>query len=394
MRLRGLATSFLLLVIGALSACTCSEAPLGPCEGDSRASACGAECSDTTPCPAGFHCDTRGLCDSECDPATHAGCDSSQRCTSDGWCQRGPRPGTVDGSSNVCASVELVARRQTPTVMLIVDQSGSMTESFGSSDRWTVLRDSLMAVPDGLVYSLQGQVRFGLALYTGISDDAGNAVGECPRLETVLPAIDNHGAIDTVYGPARPADDTPTGDAVDGVLNLITSVPDPTDDSIIFILATDGEPDRCEELDPQNGHAESIAAVDRAFDRGIRTYIISVGEGAVSAAHLQDVANAGVGTMGAPYWVAGDDAGLRDALRAIVGGELSCVVTLEGRIDPSMACTGIVQLNGRTIPCDDPNGWRAVDENHIELQGDACTEAQTRSGATLTATFPCDVILI
>jgi len=115
--------------------------------------------------------------------------------------------------------------------------------------------------------------------------------------------------------------------------------------------------------------------------------------------HLQDMANAGLGRgpgdPDAQFWEAGADEGLRAALRDIVGGELSCVVELDGRIDDlDAACTGTVELNGSAIPCDDPNGWRAVDETHIELRGEACDTLQSGWGVTLNATFPCDVILI
>jgi hypothetical protein len=195
-----------------------------------------------------------------------------------------------------------------------------------------------------------------------------------------------------VYRPADVIEDTPTGDAVDAVLAGIVGIPDPDMDPTIFIIATDGEPDRCEELDPQNGQAEAIAAVERAFDAGIRTYMISVGD-EVSAGHMQDMANAGIGMAGAPYWITGDDAGLRAALLAIVGGVLSCDVTLSGTLDVDQACTGTVSLNGRPLTCDDPNGWRAVDENHIEILGTACDEL-TMGGAVLEASFPCDVVLI
>jgi hypothetical protein len=298
----------------------------------------------------------------------------------------------------ICADVTLDTRMVTPTVILLVDQSGSMDEQFSSSGtRWNVMRDSLLAVPGGLIYDLQSIVRFGLDLYSAISDDSGHPVGECPLITKVPPDLNNHDAIQAVYATEDPIDDTPTGDSIDVVVADLIAAPNPTGDPSIIILATDGEPDRCEELDPQNGQAEAVAAAQNAYANGYRLYIISVGAGSVSAAHLQDMANAGVGadpSDPAPYWVAGDDAGLRDALRAIVGGEISCTIELNGRIVVDEACTGTVVLNGHVLPCNDPNGWRAVDENHIELQGEACETLTGGDFATLTATFPCGAILI
>ena len=305
-------------------------------------------------------------------------------------------------ATGVCADVRVQARRVTPNVILIVDQSGSMNEGFGGGrNRWEALRDSLMDEPDGLVFALQSSVRFGLALYSAEAD--GNSSdpvpGMCPLVEWVGPALDNHGAIQTVYGPTDPIDETPTGASIDAVLDLLAMTPDPSEDPTIFILATDGEPDTCAQPNPQEGQPEALAAAERAYRTGIRTFVISVGEGVVSERHLQDMANAGLGRGAgdpdAEFWVAGDDEGLRTALTDIIGGELSCVVTLEGRIQSlEDACAGTVRLNGEALSCDDPNGWRVIDETHIELTGDACDTLQSGPGVTLEASFPCDVILI
>lgn len=300
---------------------------------------------------------------------------------------------------NVCADVTLDATPTTPNVIVVVDQSSSMTADFGDSNRWDALRDSLLREPDGFMFELQSQVRFGLALFSARAEgsSSGPPVGMCPLLTTVPPALDNFDAISDVYAPADVIDETPTGDSLDALLTEILATPDRSDDPTIFVLATDGEPDRCEELNPQNGQEEALAATQRAYEAGIRTFVISVGRD-VSEDHLQDMANTGLGRRDgdedAPFYVAGDDEGLRDALREIIGGELSCVVELRGRIDPSMACSGQVLLNGRSIPCDDPNGWEAVDEDTIELRGEACEELQSGAGATLRATFPCEAILI
>jgi len=322
-----------------------------------------------------------------------------QYCTAEGRCFVLPGgDGSMDGDPNVCADVVVEAARVTPTVILIIDQSSSMTASFSGGTRWDVLKGFLLDNPDGLIFSLQDQVEFGLALYSAESRDGGDGgppIGECPRLTQVAPAPNNYDAIRRVYNPADVIEDTPTGDAIDAILDSLLSVPDPDPDPTIFIVATDGEPDRCEELDPQNGQGEAIAAVDRAFGSGIRTFMISVGEGTVSASHMQDMANAGLGRGGAEYWVAGDDATLRRALEDIVGGVLSCDISLNGTIeDITEACTGTVKLNGRDLACDDPDGWEATSPNSIRLNGSACDELTMTRGAILEASFPCDIVII
>ncbi|MFK7991849.1 MAG: VWA domain-containing protein [Sandaracinaceae bacterium] len=401
-----------LLAVG----CDCAGPHMddGPCAGDDPPASCGLECDAESLCADGFYC-SDGVCTADCVPGG-VGC-ADGTCLADGRCQRddasvmdGSQPGdasTFDGSTRrdattmdtgfVCADVTVSARRVTPNVILIVDQSGSMTADFGDSNRWDALRDSLMDRPDGLVASLADQVRFGLALYTAEAPGEDPVPGECPLISWVPPAIDNYAALAAVYGPAMPNDETPTGASIDDVLRRLTMTPDPSTDPTIFILATDGEPDTCEQPNPQNGQDDALAAAERANMAGIRTFIISVGED-ISTEHLQDMANAGIGRTSGPdaeFWVAGDDDGLRTALTDIIGGELSCEVTLEGAIQNlDDACSGTVRLNGMDLPCDDPNGWRALDATRIELQGDACETLQSGPGVTLTASFPCDLILI
>lgn len=383
--------------------CDCAgpHAVDGLCSGPRPADSCDVPCAADEPCPSGFYCAAAGVCTADCDPLRPAdGCPRGI-CRDDGRCEPLPHPDASADGSNVCADVRVEATRVTPNVVLIVDQSGSMTSGFGESNRWDALRDSLLGRPDGLIDSLQSTVRFGLALYSAEAE--GNSSdpvpGMCPLVEWVPPDIDNYDRIDAVYGPADPIDETPTGASIDDVLDRLLMTPDPSTDPTIFILATDGEPDTCAQPNPQEGQPEALAAAERAYRAGIRTFIISVGEGTISAEHLQDMANAGLGREAgdpdAEYWEAGDDEGLRTALRDIVGGELSCVVTLEGRIQNlDQACSGEVRLNGTVLPCDDPDGWRAIDETHIELRGAACDTLQSGPGVTLEATFPCDIILI
>lgn len=388
----------------ALQGCSCNgDMGGGPrrgaaCEGDVPMAGCGVPCGEGQPaCPTGLYCGDDGTCTADCTADGAVSCGRGWRCTAWGSCVEDPRANDID-AANICADVMVESRRVTPRVVLIIDQSASMHDDFGGETRWNVLRESLLA-DDGLIRALEDQVEFGLALYSAVS--GGDGLPEdpdmCPLITWVDPALNNYGSIAAEYAPAEPIDDTPTGDAIYSVLDRIRGVPDPDTDPTIFVVATDGEPDMCEELDPQNGHEKSIMATEAAHASGIDSYIISVGR-EITEDHLQDMANAGVGhgagDPDAPFWVVGDDAGLRDALRAIVSGILSCRVDLDGTIDTEVACTGTVRLNGRSIACEDPDGWRVVDENTIELQGEACAELQEGTGATLEASFPCDVVLI
>lgn len=393
----------LLLMISAAAwmGCDCAgPSRNGVCDRPSPPAACGMACSPSELCAPGFYCGDDGTCSADC--SSSVPCPDDMACNiASGTCVARPDGSVVDvmpldvlPTDNTCAAVDLDAERVTPNVLVIVDRSGSMGDQQfppgSGTSRWVAVRDALLDTPDGLIFSLQSAIRFGFVTYRHQS-------GACPDLGTVACSLDNYDAIEASYTAQNPGGDTPTGDSMTAVLSMLdTLVPTADDgDPTIFILATDGEPDTCEDGDDEvGGRRESVDATEAAFGMGISTYVISVGND-VSASHLQDVANAGLGRSGsdpdAPYWVANDVAGLNDALATIVGGVVDCRLTLSGSIDPALACSGEVRLGGEVIPCDDPNGWRAIDATTIELTGTACDDLQ--SGATLTARFPCDVVV-
>ncbi|MFN9811434.1 MAG: vWA domain-containing protein [Deltaproteobacteria bacterium] len=294
-------------------------------------------------------------------------------------------------ANTICARVEVAARRVTPEVTIIVDQSGSMNDDLSRGvSRWEAVHRVLTG-PDGLVTATDGIVRYGVALY---SDTPGGSRG-CPIVTAAPAAIDNHPAIEALLARSRPLGETPTGHAIEAILDGMMMSPDESRDPRLFVLATDGAPDRC---GAPNGHDAtsrrlSVEAIERAFTYGIRTYVIGVGEGAVAADHLAELAAAGQGGAASPFYEAGSVTELADALRGIVRGSISCTLELEGRIEPDRACDGEVLLNGIAVPCEDPDGWRVVDESHIELVGASCDALTEREGVSIEASFPCDVIL-
>ena len=378
-----------------LLACALSSACSSDREGG-QVTGLGDSCNASTPCGAGFVCGTKGVCVLDGAPFGSGGTGGSAG-------EVGPAGanGVAAAFGDVCLDQHVRASRVTPTVILIIDQSGSMGNDFGGQGtRWNVLRDFLLDEQEGLIASLQSQVRFGLAMYSAVDSGDGSPYGECPQLTMVEPDINNYQPIYDAYSVAEPFHETPTGDAIDRVvsdLGLAAVGPDEDRDPVVFVLATDGEPDRCEELNPQGGQQESIDAVARAYDIGIRTFIISVGR-EVSEQHQQDVANAGMGRQpgdpDAEYWTAGDDQTLRDALTEIVGGQLSCEVKLQGRVDLADACLGTVLLNGEELTCNASDGWKLVDPQHIRLMGEPCDDLKRFPDAILSVTFPCDVEII
>ena len=360
---------------------------------------CGKRCVADEACASGLHCGLDGHCTADCAPGG-APCGAGQHCSPRGLCglaDRAPRSGgglssgsNTSGAGGGCPNVVVTYEKQIPTVMLLVDQSGSMTEAFGGGSRWSVLHDALLDPSTGIVATLESEVRFGLALYTS---NGGSAGGACPTLTEVPVALGNYAAIKAVYDPASPEGDTPTGESIAAVATQLGAVVE--EGPKVIVLATDGEPDTCAEPNPQNGQPQSIAAAQAAFAQGIRTYIISVGAD-VRLGHRQDIANAGAGKPvggadDAPYYQALDPASLAAAFDEIINGVRSCVFTLNGSIAEQNATQGTVSLDGQPLAYGDPDGWKLNGPSEIEITGAACDAIQS-GDHTVAIEFPCGTV--
>jgi hypothetical protein len=305
----------------------------------------------------------------------------------------GDADGDSDGDTDTdsaCGEISVEFEMQTPTVVLLVDQSGSMTSSFGNGTRWNVLRNALLDETTGVVKRLEGSVRFGLQLYTS---NGGSAGGECPILTGAPAALDNHQAIRDVFYANSPAGDTPTGESIAAVASMLAA--DIWPDEKIILLATDGEPDTCAVPNPQTGQPESVAAAEAAFADGFKTYIVSVGS-EVSLGHMQDMANAGVGADSsnpAPYYQALDPDALVAALEEIIYGVRDCLLELNGEVQDGMAGECEVLVDGEAVPFEDPDGWQLNDPSTIELLGETC-EAIQEGNVAIEVTCPCDAVEI
>ncbi|EYF03029.1 vWA domain-containing protein [Chondromyces apiculatus] len=368
-----------------------SEVAGSPCE-TTFAEECGKECLDDSGCADGLYC-SGGSCTADCTPAggqcsDGVSCSPRGRCGEDGVSGGFGNPG---GPGDNCPSITVSFDKVTPTVMLLIDQSGSMNDDFGGDgNRWEVLYDALMNQQNGVVATLSDEIRFGLALYTSRDGFQG---GTCPRITQVNASLGNYESIRQMYEDANPDDETPTGESIDKTVDYLKTIMAPGPKMIL--LATDGMPDTCAEPNPQNGEEESVTAAKRAFDEGIKTVVLSVGP-EVALDHLQDMANAGAGIQNgqgnAAYYQALNQASLIDAFEQIIGGVRACVFTLGGVVTTDDPGQGEVLLDGEPLTYNDPDGWRLNNESEMELVGDACTKIQ-ESAHELKVTFPCGTVV-
>lgn len=377
---------------GLLWAPSCNVAPgtgsllSTPCEtmyGD----ACGRLCVAPTDCPVGMHC-AGNACTAECGPTL--ACQGDMTCNAEGRCEGtstiepGP-PLVPDDPEEICADVSVAFERQIPSVALLIDQSGSMTAKFDDTNRWNAAYDALMAPEDGVVVTLQDEVRFGLSLYT--SYDGGPT---CPVLTEVNPPeLGAWASMDEVYRGASPQDDTPTGDAIDALVPELLKAPKPR----LILLVTDGEPDTCEVPDPQHGQAEAITAAAAAHEAGVDVVVLAVGS-ELSMSHQQEVANVGMGYAVdaecpncAPIYRPDDRASLYEDMETIIDGVRTCRFTLNGEVDPMYASHGTVTLNGQDLGYGDD--WTLASTHEIELLGDACQDVLDGGDDVIDGSFPC-----
>ena len=325
-----------------------------------------------------------------------------------------------------CNDINVGFEKIIPTVLLLVDESGSMSDNKypagGTQSRWRVLHDALLA-DGGLVQRLSADVRFGFIGYTG----DGTAT-TCPILArtNIFPVGMDGAALAAVraaYPEERPSlpysGDTPTGAAMQAATKALTDFIEPGPKYIV--LATDGDPDTCARPNPQCGQEEAIVAAQSAYSAGIGTFVIGISDD-VASWHLQQMANAGKGLDVAPpdpgfyntctrdpavapryaaaapaqnakFYKPADGAELAQALAAILNGARTCTFTLQGKVTAGKESLGRVRLDGIDLDYQMPDGWRLTDPQTIEILGASCDKIKSTS-KLLQVSFPCDSITI
>lgn len=324
--------------------------------------------------------------------------------------------GSGSGNGGVgggCQHFDVVFEPQTPSVLVVVDRSGSMFDG----GYWEPLKTAVLNV----IMNVQDKVQFGLLTFTGIAGQ------QCPLITETDIALQNYGVIQAAYEAAstKPGAklETPTGvtlneTAVPKLLDMAA----PGGKYIVFV--TDGEPDRCDDGAPECARDDVVGAVQSARAKGITTFVFGLGTAAF-AQHLQDVANAGAGEPvaspgdGAMYTCFGGDwanakgtyspAGgaakyftpdptdakaLETELSAAIAGTKSCSFDLQGKIEVNLdkASEGKVLIDGAPVPYDPQNGWSMESSTVLVLAGAACEQLKTATQG-ISVDFPCDILV-
>lgn len=205
--------------------------------------------------------------------------------------------GSGSGGTPGCQSGGVNFTPKVPTVLLLVDRSGTMFTPQGTPQTtpWDTLRDGVLPV----VQELDAQVRFGMMAVTGES-------GQCPLLDEVVPADQNYTAVSTKYTSLM----RPTKGESPGMLGLarayeiLSADTTPGDKYVLFV--TDGEQDYCGDGNALCPTDSVVYWLQKLKAQNVTTMIFGLPSGASGPdqaryeAVLQAFANAGAGQPAVP----------------------------------------------------------------------------------------------
>jgi hypothetical protein len=349
---------------------------------------CGTAC-DPSPgapstCAPGYHCSAGGTCDIQC---TSSGdqCGDGYRCTADGRCVDDSDPGMSGGVDANCPAVNFTPMPTTPSIGMVLDQSGSMIDfNLGNQTRYAAMRDALVGTT-----GVESKAFFGALLYT-----CSGSNGTGPLAITQVPsALNNAGVVRTLIDSKLNVrgGGTPTHAGINRMVSTFAQTPPPAGSPPVIVLATDGVPNTCSDTGT-GGEAASVAAARAAYAAGIPVYVLAINQ---NLQHFQDVANAGQGWQpGQPnvtYYPVQDAAQLKAAFDTIIKGVISCDLALTSSIDAGQAMNGTVVVNGQTLSYG--TDWTLVNGNVIRVLGAACTSLKTATNPMVNASFPCGSVI-
>ena len=393
----------------------------------------GDECTSNRDCEDSLSCGPDGVCVAACGEAAGTPCGSAGGPPGDGPILGlgGADGGGGDGAGGGegCIDVDVGFTPQVPTVLLLIDRSGSMDASdrFGDAVqaavaagtytlgdcpsnnnwRWNVVRDVLMNPDKGIIKPLEEQVRFGLSLYSSRNGQVKSGAPDevdptkmCPELIEVPIALGNHAAMLNEFKCSDILDDTPTGESLVAAAATLKAYQEPGPK--IIVLATDGEPDNCECPDdhvswvpakcnaaglPAQIKADVVATAKGIHEDDITIHVINVStpSNAGLQRHLADVADAGGGEVYDGF----SPGALGTAFGDIINGVRSCKIDLDGEIADGKESTGVVTLDGEKLVLDDADGWQVNTPSQLELLGAACETIKSGDHA-LSIKFPCE----
>lgn len=293
-----------------------------------------------------------------------------------------------------------------PTVMFVIDRSGSMTEDLdGRADagttasRWHVLEASLRSV----LPPVDQQIALGAVMYPIQADSC-----TAPTAIDLSPARGNASRLLGLFTSSMPIGGTPTSEALSLAAQHLRTLRTATS-ARALILATDGAPNCNESLRNDScvctsvplfnpncdapshclDDTRTIVGLRTLFAQNLPTYVIGLGSQLNQwASTLDQMAVAGgvprIG-VGPRYYSITNQVELTDAFSRITAQLTRCTFLLNGL---GANDTFTLQVDRVDVPRG-PNGWEWLDQanGELALHGMACDLAA--GGATASVLVDC-----
>jgi hypothetical protein len=280
------------------------------------------------------------------------------------------------------ATFGISTNHATPNVMMVVDESGSMTQQVPGTNmsKWVSLQQAVHS----LLMAYDAQVNWGLSIFPnpgGQSCDPGKVdvpigVGNTTQ---ILSMID--GLTDQTIGGNTPTDQTLQAVRIGG--GLINAA-----HNNYVLLMTDGLPNCGSDT---NGVQSTIASL-YAASPSIRTFVVGIGADTQSnPAALDGWATAGhtARASGTPlYYQANNVTDLQTAFADIISGIASCEYQLTQKPDDPSLLTAY--LDGQAVANDPANGatYDAGSQSMI-FHGTSCDKIKSGAVAKVDVVYGC-----
>ena len=312
--------------------------------------------------------------------------------------------GAPDAGILPCIPGQLSLMKATPTVIFVLDRSGSMNQRIGKTTRWKALTNGLTAA----LPAVDQQMEIGAYVYpAGTSSNACSLSGET----TLTPKRGNVQALLASMATRTPAGHTPTAGAIATAGTILSTYRTATA-ARALVLATDGAPNCNASLNAKtctcvgggpNGCTDglmcldddrTVAEVRNWHTKGVPTYVIGIQDSANVdfVGTLNAIAIAGGHPLkGKPqassYYAVTSESELDAALVSIrdqVGGCVYLTTSL-----PDLNGSIVVRLNGTPLAFETDWIWGNQANGEGVLVGDACLEAAATAMPVVSATIGC-----